>query len=137
MAEIGIKDVSGETPWLVEQLRLTAFPAPGGPGTALARDWWVGTTGQPPERVQEEPRKGSIQLQGMDDDGQLVMRVDAERLDIRKLFRWPPDVSSSVREYSKDRGAFAELAARWLELDNVPTDSEARIRGYCCEHTVE
>ena len=120
MAEISIKDVSAETPWLVKQLRLTAFPAPGGPGTALARDWWVGTTGQPPESVQEEPQKGSIQLQGMHDNGQLVMRVDAERLDISKLFRWPPDVPSSVPEYSKARGAFVELASRWLQLATCP-----------------
>ena len=100
-----------ENPWLVEQFRLTAFPTSGGPGTALARDWWVGTTGEPPEKVQEEPRKGSIQLQGQHDDGQLVMSVTAERLDIRKLFRWPPDVPSSAPEYSKYCGAFVELAS--------------------------
>lgn len=120
MAEIYIKDLSVDSPWRVEQLRLTAFPTPGGPGTALARDWWVGTTGQPPESVREEPQKGSIQLQGIHGDGQLVMGVNAERLDIRKLFSWRPDVPSSVPEYSKARGAFVELASRWLELATRP-----------------
>ena len=126
MARINIDDVPeaskerGNSPWLVEQLRLTAFPAPGGPGTALARDWWVGTTGQPPESVQEEPRKGSIQLQGKHDDGQLVMSANAERLDIRKLFSSPPHARSSIPEYSKARMTFVELASRWLRLEARP-----------------
>lgn len=126
MAETDIKDMpmaskkSAENPWLVEQFRLTAFPAPGSPGTALARDWWVGTTGQPPESVQEEPRKGSIQLQGKHDDGQLVLSANAERLDIRKLFSPPPDQPSVVPQYFAARAAFAELASRWLQLETRP-----------------
>lgn len=122
----GIEDVPAasnaraENPWLVEQFRMTVFPAPGGPGTALVRDWWVETTGQPPERIQEDPRKGSIQLQSKHDDGQLFTTAEPERLDIRKLFHSPPDVPSSGPEYFEACEAFVELASRWLQLESLP-----------------
>ena len=48
------------------------------------------------------------------------MSANAERLDIRKLFSSPPDARSSVREYSKSRVTFMELASRWLQLETRP-----------------
>ena len=127
MARINIDDVpaaskvGSESPWLAEQLRLTAFPASRSAGVSLARDWWAQTAGQPPESVQEEPRKGSIQLQGKHDDGQLIMSATAERLDIRMLFRSSPDSPTSIPEYSKARGPFLKLASRWLQLEARPS----------------
>lgn len=124
MARVNVDDVpaAGEgtkSPWFVEQLRLTAFPTPGAPGPAQARDWWTMIVGQPPENVQEQPQKGSIQIHGKHDDGRLVMNADAQRLDIRKLFS-PADPSSTTPEYSSACRHFVELASRWLQLDSRP-----------------
>ena len=124
MARVDMDDVptagaGARNRWFVEQLRLTAFPTAGAPRPGPARDWWTLVVGQPPESVQEQPQKGSVQLHGKHDDGQLVMNANAQRFDIRKLFT-PADPSSMTPEYSTACGPFVELASRWLQLENGP-----------------
>ena len=105
--------------WLVEQFRLTAFPVSSVQIT-VARDWWTQAMGQDPEKVQEEPRKGSIQLRTSHGGGQLVMNATAQRFDIRQLFSSPPDAPPSTPDYSTCRDSFVELASRWLRLTKRP-----------------
>ena len=75
-------------PWRAEQLRLTIFPDEGRPAS-LARDWWNAITGTPPEKITEEPRTGTVQLQGQFEGSPLLMHADEGRLDIRQLLVKP------------------------------------------------
>ena len=113
------KEESTANPWLVEQFRLTAFPV-SSVSITVARAWWAAAMGQDPENVQEEPRKGSIQLRTSHGGGQLVMNATAQRFDIRQLFAPSPDAPPSSPEYSTCRGPFVELASGWLGLPKRP-----------------
>ena len=109
----------GAAPWGTEQLRLTVFPDKGRPAS-LARDWWNAITGTPPEKITEEPRTGTVQLQGRFEGAPLLMHADEKRLDIRQLFVEPRTSPAALPLFTDVLPPFANLAVRWLNLDTRP-----------------
>lgn len=106
-------------PWGTEQLRLTAFPEEGSP-VSLARDWWNAITGTPPEKITEEPRTGTVQLQGRLEGVPSLMFADEKRLDIRQLFKEPRTSPAALPRFTDVLPPFVNLATQWLDLGTRP-----------------
>lgn len=95
---------------------MTAFPDTGRP-TGLVRDWWNEIIGEPPENVVEEPRKGTVHLQGTYEGERMLMSADKSRLDIRQLFERPQVALSTLPKFTDVLPPFVQLAVRWISLD--------------------
>ena len=106
--------------WRTLQLRLTAFPTSGMPAS-LARDWWVAITQTSPSEINEQPRKGVMQIKGLINGTSLLMTADSTRLDIRQVFEGPSQMESSLLPvYTDMLPKFTHLAIRWLGLETCP-----------------
>ena len=105
--------------WRTEHVRLTAFYAGSHP-TSLARDWWNAVTGSPPEGILEEPRTGTVQLQGAYEDAPLVVRAERGRFDIARPFSADQPTPDTLPAFTDVLQPFVELADRWIGLKTSP-----------------
>lgn len=129
-------------PWLVETLRLTAFPSAG--ATVEPRDWWEHVVGEAPETRNIQPRINSVQEEGEFFGGRLILTVQPQRADWLFIPAFEPHFGApdfaQLRPFPDSLAILRKLSSQWLERSpllqrlafgavlDIPTDS--RPAGY-------
>lgn len=108
--------------WLLENARVTAFPA-AGPEVAADR-WWSELLTEPAEAKVTLPRVGRYEERGKLGNGFLVLRAQSGRID------WLLTVSQrraleepgipSLGPFPEAIRGFLDATSRWLELPDIP-----------------
>ena len=100
--------------WLVLQARLTSFHASDDDsGRTKIAEWWSSAFGDKPERIEEKPREGALQLTGDMPQGQLTVYNSPSRTD----FILEP-TSEQVRASSTDWPVLA-LGPYWQAIEGI------------------
>lgn len=125
MAQIEIMTSESATPtqsWLVESIRLTAFPLPGA-SLDTSQETWLALVGEQPESVETNPRQNlgtaSGRWEADSSPVNLAISVSSGRIDLRITpyidLDSPMDHIPSIGEPAPTVDAFRSLAVRWLE----------------------
>ena len=77
--------------WDIESLRVTIFPPSGFRSANQQTGLWEEVTGEPPEAINSNPRQGLTRVQGSVRGNQLILGIQAERMD----WHVPPHVPSN------------------------------------------
>ena len=111
--------------WQAEHARLTVFPMP--EATTRSAEWWQTVTDRQPDETTMNPKKGSAVIQGALDPGQLILRLEPDRIDwvLRPPERDIDDLAAT-REFPtlgpamETVNAFSAIAEKWLARDDLP-----------------
>ena len=105
--------------WLVQTLRLTAFPDP--QAEIAYRLWWNEVFGEPPDTVAEEPRKGRYRAEGPFQSGKAILQVQLGRIDWLLTIGEPEaDELPSIGNYEQNLEAFTAFVSRWFAVESCP-----------------
>jgi hypothetical protein len=109
----------GVADWLVETLRLTAFPqaaVPADHGT-----WWAEVFGEAPDETSEELRRGRSITKATYGAGEFVLQVLPGRVDWLLAASGLDDGEMpAIGNYVQNLEAFLEFARRWFALEDCP-----------------
>lgn|SRR5574341_764690 len=97
--------------WLVELVRVTAFPSPG--SQVDSSKWWSSTIGEPAESHLTLPKKGLSREEGPFSAGRLILETQPARIDW--VLAKAPD-EDALGEPSAIFKQFADLVNRWFEI---------------------
>lgn len=113
------KDVEISDSWVVQLLRISAFPVAGVP-VADPTFWWEATIGSAPDSMTNKPKDGLVQLNGLlDDTAQLILNCQPDRIDWQLSPVETPDLSRkypAIDNFETILPKFIEIINRWLEL---------------------
>lgn len=112
---------SGTDRWIVQQLRISAFPVAG--STLVNSDsWWQSVTGVPPESTTSKPREGLVQSGGkIDDSTQLILSCLPDRIDWQ-LVPIPNETQSEIPtlgDFETSLPRFISVINSWLEMPSL------------------
>lgn len=97
--------------WLVELLRLTAFPSPG--AQIDGSQWWPAVVREQAESRLVQPKKGTFREEGPVGTGRLILEMQPARIDW--VLSKPPD-EDALGELAVTVAQFTDLMGRWLDL---------------------
>ena len=106
--------------WMVETLRLTAFPVT--PAEVNLRSWWNDVFGEPPHSIAEEPRIGRSRISGPFRTGTALLQAQVPaRIDwLLTMGGTGEEEVPSLGSYIPNRDAFREVITRWFHLPDCP-----------------
>jgi hypothetical protein len=112
--------------WIVENLRLTLFPA--GESTVRTADWWQYVTGVDPDQVSTSGKKAVSSAEGTFEGKKLVLRSVLDRID---WFLVPTDSATEEAVLNAEPPAignaadafalFSRIAEKWFSSGDLPT----------------
>lgn len=113
-----INDVDISDSWMVQLLRISAFPIAGVP-VADPTSWWETTIGSAPDSMTNKPKEGLVQLNGqIDETAQLVLSCQPDRIDWQlspiEPTDLPPDYPA-IDNFETALPKFIDIINRWLE----------------------
>src|ERR1700674_1001067 len=109
--------MSIETHWTTEVVRLTVFRFP---GVDIANaGWWSDVAGGEPEDVVSKPRTGIYRAEGSFGNGQLVLNIDATRIDWLYAIRQSQEPGDdnlfpALGDYREQHDLFSGAIVPWL-----------------------
>jgi hypothetical protein len=107
--------------WSVGSLRLTAFPSP--PLVNLQATRWIDITGQNPENVNEQPRQGMRQETGHFGQGDLILTVKLDRIDLLYTVATTRQIQAdlpAIGVFPDALETFLAIVLDWLTLETYP-----------------
>jgi hypothetical protein len=114
------KDDEMSASWMVQLMRITAFPVAGVP-VGDPSTWWETTIGTSPDSVTNKPKEGLVQLSGrLDDFAQLALNCQPDRIDWQISPIEPTDFSPDYPEI----GVFETILPKFLEFINRWLDQQ-------------
>lgn len=105
--------------WLVNTLRLTAFPDPliGGDPSS----WWHGVVGEPPDVDVAEPKLGKRRLESSFENGKLSLVTQPGRIDWLYSIAGPDLETNEIHYLGHLPDALeAFIVSRWFETESYP-----------------
>jgi hypothetical protein len=108
--------------WLVNALRLTAFPHP--PTGGDLSSWWLDVIEEQPDGDTAEPKLGRRRLESSFEGGKLTLAMQPGRIDWRFSAAEPDFETSEISHLGplpRTLEVFRGITSRWFETESYPT----------------
>jgi hypothetical protein len=108
---------NNESDWLVQTLRLTAFPTQ--VNQITEPKWWTDLFPEPPDKSLSKPKINTFQQEGSFENGRMVLNIQPFRIDwILTVPEKDPDFEKipSIGPLATTLNAFLTVMFRWLGL---------------------